>query len=130
MKRRRSREFDVFSMSFLDTICCAFGAIVLLYMILNASSGRANDHRTAAARAEADRLENQVLEGYENLVVLNNALAFGGYDAVMLFAREGTVNQAVRFTGLISEPLTILHTETAVIVALVPIRGTAFFMRI
>ena len=71
MQRRR---FDIFSMSFLDTICCAFGAIVLLYMILNASSGRANDHRTAAARAEADRLENQVLDGYENLVVLTNAL--------------------------------------------------------
>ena len=71
MQRRR---FDIFSMSFLDTICCAFGAIVLLYMILNASSGRASDHRTAAARAEADRLENQVLDGYENLVVLTNAL--------------------------------------------------------
>ena len=71
MQRRR---FDIFSMSFLDTICCAFGAIVLLYMILNASSGRASDHRTAAARAEADRVENQVLDGYENLVVLTNAL--------------------------------------------------------
>ena len=71
MQRRR---FDIFSMSFLDTICCAFGAIVLLYMILNASSGRASQHHTAAARADADRLENQVLEGYENLVVLSNAL--------------------------------------------------------
>ena len=71
MQRRR---FDIFSMSFLDTICCAFGAIVLLYMILNANSGRASDHRTAAARAEADRLESQVLDGYENLVALTNAL--------------------------------------------------------
>jgi hypothetical protein len=71
MQRRR---FDIFSMSFLDTICCAFGAIVLLYMILNASSGRATEHRTAASRAEADRLENQVLDGYENLVVMTNAL--------------------------------------------------------
>ena len=49
MQRRR---FDIFSMSFLDTICCAFGAIVLLYMILNANSGRASNHRTAAARAD------------------------------------------------------------------------------
>jgi hypothetical protein len=61
-------------MSFLDTICCAFGAIVLLYMVLNASSGRANQHQSAASRAEADRVETQVLEGYENLVVLTNAL--------------------------------------------------------
>ena len=30
MNRRRARDFEVFSMSFLDTICCAFGAIILL----------------------------------------------------------------------------------------------------
>ncbi|HEV7445326.1 MAG TPA: hypothetical protein VGO18_22210, partial [Steroidobacteraceae bacterium] len=71
MQRRR---FDIFSMSFLDTICCAFGAIVLLYMVLNASSGRASQHQSAAHRAEADRLETEVLDGYENLVVLTNAL--------------------------------------------------------
>jgi hypothetical protein len=71
MQRRR---FDIFSMSFLDTICCAFGAIVLLYMILNASSGRESQHNSAASRAEADKLEEQVLDGYENLVVMTNAL--------------------------------------------------------
>jgi len=69
MQRRR---FDIFSMSFLDTICCAFGAIVLLYMILNASSGRIFQRSTAQVRAEADKLEIEVLEGYENLVVLTH----------------------------------------------------------
>ena len=71
MQRRR---FDIFSMSFLDTICCAFGSVVLLYMILNAATGRASQRNTAVMRADADRLEVQVLEGYENLVVLTNAL--------------------------------------------------------
>ncbi|HEX6572204.1 MAG TPA: hypothetical protein VF055_09285 [Steroidobacteraceae bacterium] len=33
MRRRRTRDFEVFSMSFLDTICCAFGAIILLFML-------------------------------------------------------------------------------------------------
>jgi hypothetical protein len=33
MRRRRGRDFEVFSMSFLDTICCAFGAIILLFML-------------------------------------------------------------------------------------------------
>ncbi len=32
-RRRRSRDFDIFSMSFLDTICCAFGAVILLFML-------------------------------------------------------------------------------------------------
>ena len=89
MQRRR---FDIFSMSFLDTICCAFGAIVLLYMILNASTGRASQHRTAAARADADRLETQVLDGYENLVVLTNAL-------------KSTTNAEVTAQGLSSRVL-------------------------
>jgi hypothetical protein len=31
MQRRR---FDIFSMSFLDTICCAFGAIVLRMILM------------------------------------------------------------------------------------------------
>ena len=61
-------------MSFLDTICCAFGAIVLLYMVLNAASGREHERNTSAARADANKLELQVLEGYQNLVVLTNAL--------------------------------------------------------
>ena len=69
------RQFDVFSMSFLDTICCAFGAIVLLYMIINASSGRSFQKDTAALRAEADRLEQEVLEGYQSLADARNAMS-------------------------------------------------------
>jgi len=33
VRRRRSRDFEVFSMSFLDTICCAFGAMILLFVL-------------------------------------------------------------------------------------------------
>jgi len=31
--RRRERDFQVFSMSFLDAICCAFGALILLTVL-------------------------------------------------------------------------------------------------
>lgn len=68
------RKFDIFSMSFLDTICCAFGAIVLLYMILNAQGGRSYERNTAQLRAEVDKLEEQVLDGYTGLVVLRNSV--------------------------------------------------------
>jgi hypothetical protein len=61
-------------MSFLDTICCAFGAIVLLYMILNAAGNRAFKSETSELRAEVDRLEEEVLQGYADLVVLRNSL--------------------------------------------------------
>ncbi len=61
-------------MSFLDTICCAFGAIVLLYMILNAAGNRSFKNDTAALQAEVDKLEEEVLQGYSDLVVLRNSL--------------------------------------------------------
>jgi regulator of replication initiation timing len=70
----RRRRFDIFSMSFLDTICCAFGALVLLYMILNAAGSRAFQNDTAELRAEVDRLEEEVLQGYADLVALRNSL--------------------------------------------------------
>jgi len=31
--RRRDRDFQVFSMSFLDCICCAFGALILIMVL-------------------------------------------------------------------------------------------------
>jgi von Willebrand factor type A domain len=71
---RRRRKFDIFSMSFLDTICCAFGALVLLYMILNAAGSRVFQKDTAAIRAEVDKLEEEVLRGYADLVALRNSL--------------------------------------------------------
>jgi hypothetical protein len=33
MRRRARRPFEVFSLSFLDAICCGFGAIVLLFVL-------------------------------------------------------------------------------------------------
>lgn len=70
----RRRKFDVFTMSFLDTICCAFGAIVLIYMIINAAGARSFQKDTSELRAEVDLLEEEVLEGYKDLVVLRNSL--------------------------------------------------------
>ncbi len=70
MARRRSP--NVFGLAFLDAMTCGLGAVVLLYMIINANVGvRANDlHEDLSA--EVDRLEEEVLEGSRNLVRLRN----------------------------------------------------------
>jgi len=81
------RKFDIFSMSFLDTICCAFGAIVLLYMIINASAKQAQQRTLSDVHAEVDKLEEQVLEGYSGLVVLRNSM-------------KATEQQKIRTEGL------------------------------
>ena len=81
------RKFDIFSMSFLDTICCAFGALVLLYMIINASASKNHLRSLSDVQAEVDKLEERVLEGYSNLVVLRNSM-------------KATEQQEIRTEGL------------------------------
>jgi hypothetical protein len=71
MRRRRT---EVFGLSFLDCICCGFGATVLIYMILNSGQDRRAQDVLGPLRAETNRLEEQVLEGQANLVELRNTL--------------------------------------------------------
>jgi len=69
------RRINPIGLSFLDAITCGFGATILFYMILNASSGLRAGQVTADLRAEVDRLENEVLQGYQDLVELRNTVA-------------------------------------------------------
>jgi len=54
--RRKKRDFDIFSLSFLDIITCGFGAVVLLVLISSNSNSP-----MAAAEEEAIALLQQVL---------------------------------------------------------------------
>ena len=71
---RRKRSNEVFSMSFLDVICCGFGAVVLFYTIISAQSGVERVRKVDDLTGEVNKLEEQVLEGTKNLVVLRNTL--------------------------------------------------------
>ena len=68
------RKTEVFSLSFLDVIACGFGAVVLFYTILSAQAGHQRQQRNDDLQAEVNKLEEEVLEGYKNLVVLRNSL--------------------------------------------------------
>jgi hypothetical protein len=68
------RKVDVFSLSFLDAMTCGFGAVVLFFMILNATFGKTQGRMTAELHGEVDRLEEEVLDGYQKLVVLRNSV--------------------------------------------------------
>ncbi|HZL92296.1 MAG TPA: hypothetical protein VFB99_01590, partial [Vicinamibacterales bacterium] len=72
---RRRREINVFSLSFLDAICCGFGAVVLLFMIINANVDRRSDEELADLSSEVNRAELKVLTGRKNLVQLKADLA-------------------------------------------------------
>jgi hypothetical protein len=67
------RRINVFSLSFLDAMTCGFGAVVLFYMIINASIGLRAGSMTSDLQAESDRLEIEVLEEHVDLVELRNS---------------------------------------------------------
>ncbi|MEJ1963856.1 MAG: hypothetical protein WDO56_20790 [Gammaproteobacteria bacterium] len=72
MPKRRSIE--VFSLSFLDCICCGFGAVILFYVIISARSGITNAAQSQDLTSEVSRLRAEVLTGRQNLITLRNSL--------------------------------------------------------
>lgn len=70
----RRRTVEVFTLSFLDCICCGFGAVILFYTIVSAQAGIQGVRSTEALSAEVNRLAEQVQAGSRNLVVLHNQI--------------------------------------------------------
>ncbi len=100
MKRKK---LTVFSLSFIDCICCGLGAIILLFVVVNAQNAEQRQTVTAELTAETNRLEAEVLEGRKNLVRARNSL-------------EETTAEIVKTEGLsrkILQPLTEKKIELA-----------------
>ena len=74
MKRRR-REFTVFTMTFLDVMASGFGAIIMIYLLVNHSVDESITRVSASLTAEVSMLEEDIIDGKMNLVQLKNALS-------------------------------------------------------
>jgi len=70
----KARSVTPIGLSFLDAMTCGLGAVILLFMIINAAVRDHETRVTADLRGEVDRLEREVLEGHRNLVELRNAV--------------------------------------------------------
>ncbi len=71
---RRRRTFEIFSLSFLDCISCGFGAVILLFMIINAQVTQDTDEPTQRLMAEVSKLEYEILDERKNLVLARNTM--------------------------------------------------------
>ncbi len=69
MKRRK---INVFSLSFIDCITCGLGAIILLFIIVNARSTVHRNEVTKDLRGEVERLEKEVLQKKKDLIEARN----------------------------------------------------------
>ena len=85
MKKRRA--FEVFTLSFLDCICCGFGAVVLFYTIVQAQNGAQEILALDQLTGEVSKLEEEVKEGTLHLVQLRNTLEKTDEDATAAQAR-------------------------------------------
>lgn len=75
------REVNVFSVSFLDCIFCGFGAVVLLFVIINARE-TVEEPQRADHSGERARLQRELFEGQKNLIVIRNSLHVAEQDVV------------------------------------------------
>jgi hypothetical protein len=73
MKSRR-RDIDVFSLSFLDVICCGFGALILLFVLSKFAEPIIIEEVRRDIQAELVRLEEELHEIRGETVILNREL--------------------------------------------------------
>jgi len=73
-RRRKSREFDVFNLSFLDSICCGFGAIILLFVLSKAAEPVVIEGVREDLSGVLRDLQEQLYELQGEVTVLNREL--------------------------------------------------------
>lgn len=72
MSRKRRGAFNPMSLAFLDVMSCGFGAVVLIFLILDHQVSVRNEVGDPNLQAEARLLEEEILEGEDNLVRIRN----------------------------------------------------------
>jgi len=72
--RRRKRSFTTFNLSFLDIMSCGFGAVVLVFLIIDHSIEVQSRDLNVDLLSEVTMLEEDIREGEENKVALRNTL--------------------------------------------------------
>lgn len=84
MKRR---EISTFSLSFLDCISCGFGAVLLLFVLINARGVSNREEAVVDLSGEVNRIKMQVLHGEKERVLARNTI-------------EETEDETVRLEGM------------------------------
>ncbi len=75
MGRRRKRSAIAFNLSFLDIMSCGFGAVVLVFLIIDHSVEVQSKTLNRDLLSEVNFLEQEITEGEEGLVQLRNTLS-------------------------------------------------------
>ncbi len=83
----KRREASTFSLSFLDCISCGFGAVLLLFVMINARGVSNREDAVEDLSGEVNRVKMQVLHGEKEMVLAKNTI-------------DETEDETVRVQGL------------------------------
>jgi hypothetical protein len=73
--KHSKRNFNPMSLAFLDVMSCGFGAVVLIFLILDHNTQNATNVLDPRMAAEINLLEEQILNGEAGLVMVRNTLS-------------------------------------------------------
>ncbi len=71
----RKRRFSTFNLSFLDIMSCGFGAVVLIFLMIDHAANVHSEETNKGLFAEVNLLEEDILVGKEGLVRVRNTIA-------------------------------------------------------
>jgi len=74
MKSTKKKIKETFGLSFLDCICCGFGAVILLFVLTTREDGKTVSQMTGVFEAEVEKAEEQLEEKKLNLSKLVNTI--------------------------------------------------------
>ena len=63
----KRRESNIFSLSFLDIMSCGFGAVILIFVVINNASQAVNPDLRIELLAEINKLEEEIKEEKSNI---------------------------------------------------------------
>ena len=89
-KKANRRNFNPLSLAFLDVMSCGFGAVVLIFLILDHSTTVTATERDPNYAAEVNLLEQEIKEGELGLVQIRNTLSDTSFEVV---TAEGLATQ-------------------------------------
>ena len=100
---RRKRQTNTFNLSFLDIMSCGFGAVVLVFLIIDHSIEIQIQSVNSEVLSEVDLLEEDIRDGEEGLVRLRNAISSTDVDIVEAQGRARVVTEELdRLEALIA----------------------------
>lgn len=93
--RAAKREFNPISLSFLDVMSCGFGAVVLIFLILDHSTSVQTQASDPELMAEINLLNDEINDGEANLVRIRNTVSDVDYDMVEAQGLARSIQQEI-----------------------------------